>query len=89
MKQVVDLGDQNENHILVVKGVGEGDVVLLTEPANAEDLDYTGMEIYEEIKLRKAKEAEEEKKAIEEEKQKEFKLQKKKGSGSPSVVIIG
>ena len=33
VKQVVDLGDQNDNYVLVNKGLKEGDILLMTEPA--------------------------------------------------------
>ena len=89
VKQVVDLGDQNENHILINKGLEEGDIVLLTEPINADELDLNGLEIYEEIKARKAKEEEEAQKAVEKDKKKTFNLQNKKGNGSSGMIIIG
>jgi HlyD family secretion protein len=84
VKQIVDLGDQNENHILIDKGLEEGDIVLLTEPINADELEFKGLEIYQEIKARKAKEEEEAQKAIEEDKQKKFNLQKQKSGNSSS-----
>lgn len=89
VKQVVDLGDQNDNYILVHKGLKEGDILLMTEPANSEDLLFEGMEIYQEIKERKAKQEEEAQKALEEEKKKPFKLQNKKSEEGSSFIIIG
>ncbi|NQU52536.1 MAG: HlyD family efflux transporter periplasmic adaptor subunit [Bacteroidetes bacterium] len=90
VKQVVELGDQNENHILINKGLEENDIVLLTEPINADELKLEGLEIYEEIKVRNAKEEEEALKAVEEDKKKEFNLQKKKsGNSSGGMIIIG
>ncbi|HDR51192.1 MAG TPA: HlyD family efflux transporter periplasmic adaptor subunit [Mariniphaga anaerophila] len=59
VKQVVDLGDQNENYILVRKGLEENDRLLLNIPDNEEDLAFDGMDIYQEIKERKLKEEEE------------------------------
>ncbi len=49
VKQIVWLGDENENNVVVKKGLKEGDVVWLTEPENAEALKLTGSEIYNEI----------------------------------------
>lgn len=49
VKQIVWLGDENENFILVKKGLKENDVVWLSEPKNAEDLKYQGLDIYAEI----------------------------------------
>jgi HlyD family secretion protein len=49
LKQIVWLGIENENHVLVKKGLKDGDVVWLTEPANAAEMDFSGLEIYAEI----------------------------------------
>jgi hypothetical protein len=88
-KQIVDLGDQNENYILIRKGLNEGDNILLTPPENADALTYEGWDIFEEIKERKAREAEEEQRRIEEEKKQPFELQKKQSNGNSNVIIIG
>lgn len=53
VKQIVWLGDQNENHVLVKKGLEEGDEVWLTEPENAEELKFEGLELYAEMKKEK------------------------------------
>jgi len=53
VKQVVWLGDENENYVLIKKGLKEGDVVWLSEPENAEGIKLTGAEIYHEIKKEK------------------------------------
>jgi len=53
VKQVVWLGDENENNVLVKKGLKEGQVVWLTEPKNAAELKLIGTEIYDEIKKEK------------------------------------
>jgi HlyD family secretion protein len=89
IKQVVDLGDQNENFFMVGKGLREGDVVLLTEPPHAGNLPVEGIEIYYEIKERKARQEEEARKALEEDKKKPFKLQPKSGGNSGNYIIIG
>ncbi len=90
VKQIVDLGDQNENYILVRKGVKGGDEILLTEPADAEELSFTGMEIYQEIKERKAREEAEEQKRIEEDKKKPYVPSRpSSANGSGSIIIIG
>ncbi len=88
-RQVVDLGNQNENYVLIRKGLNEGDVILLTEPAYAEELAFEGMDIYLEIKERRKQEEEEAKKAREEEKEKPFELQKKKEGSQEQFIIIG
>lgn len=53
VKQIVWLGDENENHVLIKKGLNEGDVIWLTEPKNAVELKYKGIEIYAEMKKEK------------------------------------
>ena len=53
VKQIVWLGDENENHVLIKKGLKAGDVVWLTEPENAIELNYQGVEIYAEMKKEK------------------------------------
>jgi len=65
IKQVVDLGDENENYILVRKGLNENDKLLLSVPEDSEELSINGMDLYEEIKERRLKEKEEAKKALE------------------------
>jgi hypothetical protein len=59
-KQIVDLGDENENFVLVRKGLKEDDKILLSPPENEEDLAFRGMEIYQEIKERKSEQEQEE-----------------------------
>jgi HlyD family secretion protein len=89
VKQVVDLGEQNENYFLIKKGLDEGDVVLLTEPENPTALSVEGMDIYLEIKERKIREEEEARKKMEEDRSQPFKLQKKSGGNSGNIIIIG
>jgi len=90
VKQVVDVGDQNENYFLVNDGLQEGDNVLLSKPENAASLETSGMDIYEAIKARRLKEEQEAQQAIEEDKEEPFKLQNKpSGNSSGGMVIIG
>jgi len=53
VKQIVWLGDENENYVLIRKGLKKDDVVWLTEPANANELKFQGFEIYEEMQKEK------------------------------------
>lgn len=53
VKQIVWLGDENENNVLVKKGLKAGDEVWLTEPANTAELKISGIEIYAEIRKQK------------------------------------
>jgi multidrug efflux pump subunit AcrA (membrane-fusion protein) len=88
-KQIVDLGDQNDNYVLIRKGLKEGDEILLSKPKNAEELDFIGMDIYKEIKDRRIREEEEARKAVEKAKKKPFKLQQKKSNGRGGMIIFG
>lgn len=63
VRQIVDLGEENEDFIIVNKGVTEGEVLLLNEPEKLEDIQTIGWEIYEE-QVRK----QQEKKALNENK---------------------
>jgi len=53
VKQIVWLGDENENFVLIKKGLKMGDIVWLTEPGNAGELKFEGAEIYYEMKKEK------------------------------------
>ncbi len=55
VKQIVWLGDENENYVLIKKGLKAGDVVWLNEPQNADEIKYAGLEIFQEIKQEKEK----------------------------------
>jgi len=55
-KQVVVLGESNENFIIVDMGVKKGDKLYLSQPEDAESFKYTGLELMAEINRRKAEE---------------------------------
>ena len=80
IKQIVWLGDANENHVLIKKGLKEGDVVWLTEPENAGELQFQGLEIYAEMK----KEKEDAKNLADKEREKQIKMQEE----APPVVAV-
>ena len=87
VKQIVWLGDENENYVLIKKGLKENDVVWLSEPENADELEFSGQEIYAEIK----KEKEEAKKKSEKEREERAKITPEIPTGSgqnPSVSKI-
>ena len=48
VKQLVDTGEENEDYVIINKGVAEGDVLLLSEPEKPEDIETIGWDIYEE-----------------------------------------
>ena len=55
-KQVVVLGESNENHIVVEMGLERGDKLYLSMPENIDNFKYAGLELMEEIDRRKAEE---------------------------------
>jgi len=55
-KQVVVLGESNENHIVVDLGLRRGDKLYLSMPDNHESYKYAGLKLVKEIKRRKAEE---------------------------------
>jgi len=55
VRQLVDLGDENEDYVIVNKGISEGETLLLSEPEKPEDIETIGWEIYDE-QIRKQKE---------------------------------
>lgn len=88
VKQIVWLGDENENYVLVKKGLKENDVVWLSEPKDAADLKFKGVEIYAEILKDK------ENAKIKADKEREEMLRKKAeampqmpGSTPPGVIV--
>jgi HlyD family secretion protein len=52
VRQIVDIGDENEDYIIVNKGVAEGETLLLNEPEKLDDIETVGWEIYKEQVLR-------------------------------------
>ncbi len=64
-KQIVSLGDANENYVLVRDGVAEGDDIFLSTPDDVDDLDYEGLEIYAQLKKEKEEREAAEKRAKE------------------------
>jgi len=64
-KQVVVLGESNENNIIVEMGVARGDRLYLSQPSDPESFKYTGLELMDEIKQRKEKKMNERSKGIE------------------------
>jgi multidrug efflux pump subunit AcrA (membrane-fusion protein) len=55
VKQLVDTGEENEDYMIINKGVKEGDVLLLSEPEKTEDIETIGWDIYEEQLARQKK----------------------------------
>lgn len=53
-RQIVVLGESNENSIIIDKGLKEGDVVYLSTPENSESYPFTGLDLIAIIKERAA-----------------------------------
>jgi hypothetical protein len=67
IRQIVDLGSENENYVVVNKGLAERDELIYNEPEKPEEIKTVGWEIYAEQKAR----AESEKKKLLEAQKKE------------------
>lgn len=88
VKQIVWLGEENENYVLIRKGLKENDVVWLSEPKNPDELEYKGQDIYAEIK----KEKEEAKKKSEKEREERAKKASEIPTGigqNPAISKVG
>jgi len=55
VRQLVDLGDENEDYVIINKGVAENDVLLLSEPEKLDDMETQGWDIFQE-QIKKLKE---------------------------------
>lgn len=67
IKQIIDTGLENSDHVVVNDGLTDSQKVLLNRPSNDEKLPLEGEEIYKAIKERKEKELEEAKKESQQE----------------------
>ena len=53
-RQIVVLGESNENSIIIEQGLNRGDVVYLSTPENSESLEFTGLELIDVIRKKEA-----------------------------------
>ena len=77
-KQIVILGNSNENNIIVEMGLKRGELLYLSLPQNPESFEYTGLALIKEIEKRKAEEQ-----RIREEQQENMKKQQQRPRNSP------
>ncbi len=56
IRQILDLGEANENHIIVNDGLAAGEEVFLTVPEKGEEWEFKGLDIYERVKTRRLEE---------------------------------
>ncbi len=80
-KQIVVLGESNENNIVVEMGLNKGDRLYLSIPSDTESMAYTGLELIEEIEKRKAEEQRKREEAQERMKQQQQKSPSFQGRG--------
>ncbi|MEN8202677.1 MAG: efflux RND transporter periplasmic adaptor subunit [Bacteroidota bacterium] len=80
-KQIVVLGESNENNIIVEMGLKKNDKLFLSLPEDPESFDYTGLELIAEIEKRKAEEQRMREEAQERMKRQEQRPQNFQGSG--------
>ncbi len=62
VRQIIDTGSENANHVVVEQGLDEEMEIALTAPSKADELEFEGLEIYEFLKqeaLEKEKERKE------------------------------
>ena len=83
IRQIIETAEENENFVIVLQGLTEGQELYSLEPENAESRPFSGMEIYEEIQRKK-----EEKKANEEE-NKRKQLEQKSKELPPGLQFSG
>lgn len=57
IRQIIEPGDENENHTIIRQGLQPGDKVLLTPPDNPNEIPFRGMEIYRAMERKKAEQA--------------------------------
>ena len=88
-RQVVVVGDMNENFIIVEKGLKPGEELYLSTPEKPEKFEFTGFELIPEIKKRKEDKLRQE--AELRQQQQELMNKRKNGFGMPgqgNVMII-
>ena len=81
-KQLVMLGEQNENYIIVEKGLNENEEVYISIPENSEKFTLSGKELIPEIKARLVKQNQKAEQTKAENKENGNKLRKPRGEGN-------
>jgi len=81
LKQIVRLGVENENFVVVEEGLKEGMVVALNQPADAEEIPFEGLEIYEALKKEALEKEKEEKENREQAEKNKRRMNGNKGEG--------
>ena len=85
VRQIVDLGSENENYVIVNKGLTEGDVLVFNEPEKPGNIKTVGWEIY---KAQKIKIDNEKRKLVESVKKEQFgRKTNNEAAGNKSLII--
>ncbi len=86
-KQIVDLGSDNENYVTVTEGLNKGEELLLTKPDKADELSFSGADIYDKIQKRKQEEIENLKMKVSEKKKADEKMHPAGNSVVKKVIV--
>ena len=85
-RQVVVLGESNENEVIIEKGLEAGEKVYLSVPENGEKFKFTGLEL---VQMIKQKEIEKKKKEEEEKTKQEQEMMNMQAlPGPPGAVVV-
>ena len=83
-RQIVVLGETNENEVIIEKGIKAGEKVYLSVPENADKFKYTGLEL---VKITRQKEQEKKKKEELLKAQQEEAMKIPQGNLPPGVMV--
>ncbi|MFC2118586.1 efflux RND transporter periplasmic adaptor subunit [Bacteroidota bacterium] len=56
IKQIIEVGDANDNQAIIVQGLEEDDVVLLSVPEDGDEWKFEGWDIFENVKQKRIEE---------------------------------
>jgi multidrug resistance efflux pump len=84
IRQIVDLGEANENFIIINEGLNAGDEVYMTIPEGSDEWELSGMDIYEKVKQRRIEEEKRKREEMERvKKEQEERMRMMRDSGMP------
>ncbi len=78
VKRIVDLGEPNENHIIILEGLDADAEIYMTVPEGSDTWEYVGWDIYEKVQLRRIEEEKRKKEEAEERRLKMEELNKQR-----------
>jgi len=84
IRQIVDLGEANENFIIINDGLDAGDEVFMTIPEGSDEWQFRGSDIYERVKQRRIEEEKRKREEMERvRKEQEERMKMMRDSGMP------